>query len=236
MCLPVLFFRVFLFRLHFISDLHVVMQHRGYSVLSLSEGISINTLTEGNGPVTVTNVNKNTGGRNACLRGAFLFMALMAPGHLPAQGEPLPTKTEQEQTGMQKIPVRQFVVYAEKPGRYSIRILFSGEEAISRISDISERFKKKQELYDRIRHSVAGRIAIYSFSKRELLQEVLLPYVPEKRSQEYDFIIDEGVYSTGSALVEIPRAGRYVIRPEIISHDPGFTDYTLFFERIHRSK
>ncbi|MCW2486666.1 hypothetical protein J5069_12260 [Candidatus Symbiopectobacterium sp. NZEC127] len=167
---------------------------------------------------------------HAFLHVIVFLVALMAPlaGYAEDINSPMvlaPPKAE-------KILARQFVLYAEKSGKYQLDILFSPGEEINNIVDFNERFTREREVHRKALYDLEGRILVFDLQENILVQEIFIPTQEKTKTFSSLYIIDEDELGELYPAVDIPHQGRYLIRPEIFSHYPEFTDYTLYFVRV----
>ncbi|QZN96586.1 hypothetical protein [Symbiopectobacterium purcellii] len=160
----------------------------------------------------------------------LFLMALMTP--LEGGSKDINSPIVSAPPKAEKILARQFVVYAEKPGEYQVDILFSAGEEINNIVDFNERFTKEREVHRKALYDLEGRILVFDLQENVLAQEIFIPTQEKTKTFSSLYIIDEDELGELYPIVNIPHPGRYLIRPEIVSHYPGFTDYTLYFVRL----
>ncbi|QZN96585.1 hypothetical protein [Symbiopectobacterium purcellii] len=127
------------------------------------------------------------------------------------------------------------MVEAEKPGKYRIGVLVSPSVDFNAIENKEERLKKKREVHSKVIQALSGKISLYDFHYRTLFKEITLPAKDNKWNPASEYLIDEELFGASYDVIEISRTGRYIFRPEIISQDSAFTDYTLIFEPVGRS-
>ena len=169
-------------------------------------------------------------GRHAAIG---LVMTLWVPCVFSGQETPAPVSQDASVSEGKRILARQFLVDVEKTGTYSIDILFSfGEDVDSMGSSV----EKIQGISSEAFKKIEGKIYIYDYGSSNLVHEISLPIQRNKKAfYSYNFLGKEEI-GEGYPTVEIKRKGMYIIRPELVSHYPGFADYTLSLRRIYHTK
>ena len=164
------------------------------------------------------------------LLGALCMTPLVAlSAHSPQQ----PSSVATGEAKVSPLPLRQFMVYVETPGRYYISILMERRIPLREGMTDEEsdaRFTERRKILSLV-DNIKGRIAIYDVRREVLLYDFNVKandYISEYFSFGHDNI---GLGIVGDYF-PIDKEGFYAIRSELYGGDAEYNNYTLTFRRV----
>ncbi|VUS27860.1 hypothetical protein [Klebsiella spallanzanii] len=168
--------------------------------------------------------------------GKFVLLGALCMTPLVVFSAPVPQQLSSVATDEAKVrplPLRQFMVYVETPGRYYISILM--ERRISLRKGMTDEesdtwFTERRKILSLVRN-IKGNIYIYDEKRNKSLYEFDFEsskYISERSSFGHDYI---GLGMVGNYF-PIDKEGFYAIRSELYGGDAEYNNYTLTFRRI----
>ena len=144
-----------------------------------------------------------------------------------------PSSVATDEAKVRPLPLRQFMVYVETPGRYYISILM--ENRIPWRKEMSPEeihtWVMEQRRIRTLIRNIKGKIYIYDERRRESLYEFDFKsskYISEHSAFGHDYI---GLGMVGNYF-PIDKEGFYAIRSELYGGDAEYNDYMLTFSRV----